>query len=241
MAVSGHMWRGLDEVMDERGNAQKECWLYEAAVSVCNSTPDFMSFVSLDCKYAGSQISHSSTKILFIFSVCIYISISVVILFFWDTFDLMRCSAIEWLVCLLTCGNLIFQNCLIKYFVSELSLSVLLGCCWVKDWERKKQRKHISKLLLVPLVLDSYFASFGSSVFVFEPLKLFTFGSFYSDCVGQLACCLVLLFLHVCNKRIDMLHQLKCRASLIHSEEIRSWFHDQHFRSLYILLDDDVR
>lgn len=66
----------------------------EERVSVCDSIPEFMSFVSLDCTYTGRNIDHSGTQSLFIFIACLYLYFYIFTVYF-DKFDVDEVSLLQ--------------------------------------------------------------------------------------------------------------------------------------------------
>lgn len=63
-------------------------------MSVCDSIPEFMSFVSLDCTYTGRNIDHSGTQSLFIFIACLYLYFYIFTVYF-DKFDVDEVSLLQ--------------------------------------------------------------------------------------------------------------------------------------------------
>lgn len=86
------------------------------AVSVCDLIPEFMSFVSLDCTYAGSKINHSDTQTLFIFIFSARLYLYLYIQYILTNLMLMRFFASS----PFTCRNVIFKSCVVRHFVCSL-------------------------------------------------------------------------------------------------------------------------
>lgn len=75
-------------------------------MSVCDSIPEFMSFVSLDCTYTGRNIDHSGTQSLFIFIACLYLYFYIFTVYF-DKFDV---DAARLAFSPFPCGGVIFRQ-----------------------------------------------------------------------------------------------------------------------------------